>query len=113
MSASQRVLEKVVVAKAYFVKDLETAMVKATKRDSKAPKWKHVSVLLNATWRRDISISDIGHLLESRLRDSSWSVCCIPEPFRVANRFLFFERSLIWRLGKRSLLIINMLRTNR
>ncbi|KAI9168156.1 hypothetical protein H9P43_007528 [Blastocladiella emersonii ATCC 22665] len=74
MSTSDRVMEKVVVAKAFFVKDLETAMVKATKRNSKAPKWKHVSILLNATWRRDISIADIGQLLELRLRDSSWSV---------------------------------------
>ncbi|KAJ3370763.1 hypothetical protein GGF31_003787 [Allomyces arbusculus] len=74
MSTSDRVMEKMVAAKALFVKDLETAVVKATKRNSKAPKWNHVSVVLNATWRRDISIADIGRLLEMRLHDSSWSV---------------------------------------
>ncbi|KAL7753388.1 hypothetical protein RI367_001163 [Sorochytrium milnesiophthora] len=61
-------------AKGLFVTDLETAVVKATKRNSKGPKWKHVTVLLNATWRRDISIAEIGKLLEARLRESSWSV---------------------------------------
>ncbi|KNE69588.1 hypothetical protein AMAG_14144 [Allomyces macrogynus ATCC 38327] len=74
MSTSDRVMEKMVAAKALFVKDLETAVVKATKRNSKAPKWNHVSVVLSATWRRDISIADIGRLLEMRLHDSSWSV---------------------------------------
>ncbi|KAJ1501697.1 hypothetical protein HMI55_003262, partial [Coelomomyces lativittatus] len=74
MTTLDRVHEKFVHAKAIFVTDLETAVVKATKRNSKAPKWKHVSVLLNATWRRDISISDIGFMLSQRLKDTSWSV---------------------------------------
>ncbi|KAI9141513.1 ANTH domain-containing protein [Paraphysoderma sedebokerense] len=74
MTTTDRLAEHFVIGKSLFTSDLETAVIKATKRNSKSPKWKWVVFLLNATYRRDVSIDDLGRLLGGRLRDSSWNV---------------------------------------
>lgn len=73
MSVIDRFQEKAVIARAFFHKDIESAVVKATKRNSKPLKWKHVSIVLNATFIRDKQ-EELHSLLLTRVQDGSWSV---------------------------------------
>ncbi|KAJ3064504.1 hypothetical protein HK102_008185, partial [Quaeritorhiza haematococci] len=65
--------ERATLAKHYF-NDVERAVVKSTTKKVKPLKPKHVRILTECTWHREVSMTELFRLIHQRIKEGHWAI---------------------------------------